>query len=165
MLGVRPDCDTHRGGNRGALGAIYHANLQRGYLSVVYTRPGVAAAIPRRGNHEVWRRAYVWYALSRTSDRTSPDQSAASLDQRAGRTYEPYNQRRDRETVSLRQPRTASRASCRLHGRLQLRAPLEDAQRSHVPRVHMQIMDKRARKIQSQSDPPHAATEHLRISC
>ncbi len=37
----------------------------------------------------------------------------------------------------------------------------EDAQRSHALRVYMQIMGKRARKIKSQSDPPHAGTEHL----
>ena len=45
--------------------------------------------------------------------------------------------------------------------RLQLRQAPQDPQRPHAFRIHLQALDRAARPIQGQSNPPHGGTEHL----
>ena len=97
-------------------------------------------------------------------DRTPADQAKPSVDQWTGRANEQDNQRRNGETVSLRQPRSASRPSQRLPKRLQFCTSAEDTERSHDVRVHLQNLDIRTRSIHPKSDPPDVGTEHLVIS-
>src|SRR5205823_3222920 len=84
-----------------------------------------------------------------------------SLDQRSGRTDEPNDQGRDRQTLSLRRSQSAAAASRRLRRRLQFRPTLEDAQRPHALRVHLKMLDIRPTTIQTQPAPANAGTEQL----
>ena len=79
----------------------------------------------------------------------------------AGGADEPHHQRRDGEAIALPQLRSARPPSRRRLGCLQLCPSLEDAQRAHAPRIHLQNLDIRAGSIHPESDPPHAGTEHL----
>ena len=49
----------------------------------------------------------------------------------------------------------------RLHRRLQFRPPTEDPQGPHALRIHLQMLDKRARTIQPKPAPSNAGTKHL----
>ena len=49
------------------------------------------------------------------------------------------------------------------HPRLQLRTPPKDPQGPHAIRVHLQMLDFRARTVHPQSTPPNAGTEHLTV--
>ena len=49
----------------------------------------------------------------------------------------------------------------RLHQRLQLRPAAEDPEGPHALRIHLQMLDFRARTIQTQSAPANAGTKHL----
>ena len=51
----------------------------------------------------------------------------------------------------------------RLHQRLQLRQASQDPQGPHALRIHLQNLDKRAKTIQTQSDPSNAGTKHLDV--
>ncbi len=105
--------------------------------------------------------AHVRHALHRKRNRTSTHQNQTSLDQWSGRTHEPDNQGRDRQTLSLREPRPTRKAPHRLHQRLQLRPPPQDAERPHAFRIYLQNLDRRPKKIQAKSAPEILGTKHL----
>src|SRR4051795_478608 len=105
--------------------------------------------------------AHVRSALPRARYRTPIHQDQSSLDQRPGRTNEPHDQGRNRQTLSLRRSRPVAPPSRRLPRRLQFRTPSEDPQRPHAIRVRLKMLDFRARPIQTQPTPSNAGTEHL----
>src|SRR3954462_1956057 len=105
--------------------------------------------------------AHVRSALPRARYRTPIHQDQSSLDQRPGRTNEPHDQGRNRQTLSLRRSRPVAPPSRRLRRRLQFRTPSEDPQRPHAIRVRLKMLDFRARPIQTQPTPSNAGTEHL----
>jgi hypothetical protein len=60
---------------------------------------------------------------------------------------------------------TASVATSRgFHRRVYLRPSIEGSQRADALRVHLQMLDFRARPIHPRSDQPNAGTEHLGLS-
>src|SRR4051794_27653746 len=105
--------------------------------------------------------AHVRSALPRARYRTPIHQDQSSLDQRPGRTNEPHDQGRNRQTLSLRRSRPVAPPSRRLRRRLQFRTPSEDPQRPHAIRVRLKMLDFRARPIQTQPTPSNAGTEQL----
>ena len=114
----------------------------------------------RRRSHGPLHHPHVRDALPREWHRASLHQDQPSLDQRAGRANEPDDQGRDRQTLSLRQPRPARSSPRRLRLSLQFRPAPEDPQRPHALRVHLQALDFRARTIHPRSNPPNAGTKH-----
>src|SRR3954463_3675342 len=107
--------------------------------------------------------AHVRSALPRARYRTPIHQDQSSLDQRPGRTNEPHDQGRNRQTLSLRRSRPVAPPSRRLRRRLQFRTPSEDPQRPHAIRVRLKMLDFRARPIQTQPTPSNAGTEQLGV--
>src|SRR3954465_7407108 len=105
--------------------------------------------------------AHVRSALPRARYRTPIHQDQSSLDQRPGRTNEPHDQGRNRQTLSLRRSRPVAPPSRRLRRRLQFRTPSEDPQRPHAIRVRLKMLDFRTRPIHTQPTPSNAGTEHL----
>src|SRR3954447_5399164 len=105
--------------------------------------------------------AHVRSALPRARYRTPIHQDQSSLDQRPGRTNEPHDQGRNRQTLSLRRSRPVAPPSRRLRRRLQFRTPSEDPQRPHAIRVRLKMLEFRTRPIHTQPTPSNAGTEHL----
>src|SRR3954449_13236400 len=109
--------------------------------------------------------AHVRSALPRARYRTPIHQDQSSLDQWPGRTNEPHDQGRNRQTLSLRRSRPVAPPSRRLRRRLQFRTPSEDPQRPHAIRVRLKMLDFRARPIHTQPTPSNSGTEHLTFPC
>src|SRR3954447_2116411 len=108
--------------------------------------------------------AHVRSALPRARYRTPIHQDQSSLDQRPGRTNEPHDQGRNRQTLSLRRSRPVAPPSRRLRRRLQFRTPSEDPQRPHAIRVRLKMLEFRTRPIQTQPTPTNAGTEQLTLT-
>lgn len=93
--------------------------------------------------------------------RASADQAQAPLDKWPGRADEPDDQGGNRQTLSLRQPRSAPQPHWRFRLGIQFRPTAQDPSRPHTTCIHLRRLDKRARKIQARSNQANAGTKHL----
>jgi transposase-like protein len=91
----------------------------------------------RRGPTAHFRGPSLRPRLSSLWNRTSPDKTQSSLDQRPSRAHEPNHQGSHCSAVPLRQPQTATNPSLRLRCRIQLRPAAQDSRWSHRLRVHL----------------------------
>ncbi len=106
-----------------------------------------------------------WRSTAHPVRRPTQEPQYRLLEQWPGRAHEPDNQGRYRQTLPLRQPRSASQPPQRLYGSRQLCTPARDAKRANAIRVHPKNLDIRARSIHPKSDPPDAETERLARCC
>ena len=74
---------------------------------------------------------------------------------------EPHDQGRDLETLQLRRPRPAQKSHGQLHPRIERREKVEDLQRPHALRFHLQTKDNRTGQVHVKPNRSNAGTEQL----
>jgi transposase-like protein len=100
--------------------------------------------------------------LSPPRYRAPPHQAEPSLDQRPGRTDEPYDQGSDGAHLSLRRPCAVTRTPRHVPQCLQLCQTPQNSRRPHFLSVHLLVRAKGTGALYNQSTPPLFGTEHLR---
>src|SRR6202008_1066902 len=134
-----------------------------------FTTPGNASSAAADIKAAIEAREIVWAHAFEYSVRHRPsaEQTQASMDERPSRAHEPDAQGCDRQTLPLRNSRSATKASRRLRYRIQLRPPAKDPKMAGALRIHLEALDKRAtflRPAELRAVAPDAVHDHRQAS-